>query len=185
MERRGPPHAPTHATIKATARQKFIDEFKEFVVVAVYLCVSFTALAYLKFAILQAHGIAFAPFGFAAIKALICAKFVLVGRALHLGERYKTQALIWPTLHKSFAFLALLLVLNLAEEVIVGLMHGRSVTDSIADIGGGTLDQIVATSIVLFLILVPFFAFRSLGEVVGERNLVRVFLQPRHSADAA
>jgi hypothetical protein len=33
------------------------------------------------------------------------------------------------------------------------------------------------------LILIPFFAFRTLGEVVGEQNLVRVFLSPRHKAD--
>ena len=32
------------------------------------------------------------------------------------------------------------------------------------------------------LILIPFFAFRTLGELVGEQNLVRVFLYPRHSA---
>jgi hypothetical protein len=30
-----------------------------------------------------------------------------------------------------------------------------------------------------FLILVLFFAFRVLGEAVGERNLVRVFFQTR------
>jgi hypothetical protein len=166
---------------KLTARQRIADELTEFSVVAVYLFISFAALAYLKAAILQAHGIAFAPFGFAAIKALICAKFMLVGRALHIGEGYKTQALIWPTLHRSFAFLALLIVLSVIEEVIVGLIHGRTVAASLADLGGGTLDQMIATSVVVLLILVPFFAFRSLGEVLGERNLVRVFLEGRHN----
>ena len=47
---------------------------------------------------------------------------------------------------------------------------------------GGTLDQLIATSMVGLLILIPFFAFRTLGELVGEQNLVRVFLYPRHSA---
>jgi hypothetical protein len=46
-------------------------------------------------------------------------------------------------------------------------------------IGGGTLDQLIATSVVGLLILIPFFAFRALGEVVGERNLVRIFLEQR------
>jgi hypothetical protein len=78
----------------------------------------------------------------------------------------------------------LLLILNALEEVIVGLMHGRKTVDSLATMGGGALDQLVATSIVGFLILVPFFAFRVLGEVVGERNLVRVFFQPRSKIDA-
>jgi len=166
---------------KPSARQKVVDELTEFAVVAAYLFVSFMALAYLKAAILRAHGIAFAPLGIAAVKALICAKFMLVGRALHIGEGYKTQALIWPTLHRSIAFLALLIVLNVVEELIVGLVHGRGVASSLAEFGGGTLDQMIATSFVMLLILVPFFAFRSLGEVLGERNLVRIFLESRHS----
>jgi hypothetical protein len=161
------------------------NELREFAVIAAYLFICFSALAYLKGAILQAQGIAYAPFGLAAIKALICAKFVLVGRAFHVGERFKALPLVWPTLHKSFAFLVLLLVLNLLEEVVVGAIHHRTVADSIADIGGGTLNQLIATSIIVLLILIPFFAFRALGEVVGERTLVRLFFEPRTKVDNA
>jgi hypothetical protein len=78
----------------------------------------------------------------------------------------------------------LLLVLNALEEVIVGVMHHRKVVDSLAEFGGGTLAQLTASSIVVLLILIPFFAFRALGEVVGERNLVRVFFLQRHNIDA-
>ncbi len=165
--------------------KRAVHELREFLIVAAYFYVCFTALAYLKAAILQAHGIAFAPFGFAAVKALICAKFMSIGHAFHLGERYKKQALIWPILHRSYAFLALLIVLNALEELIAGYLHDRTLADSIADIGGGTLHQAIATSIVLLLILIPFFAFRSLAEVVGERVLFRLFFEPRRKFDAA
>ena len=170
---------------KTSIRDRLTVELREFVIVAVYLFVCFAALAYLKAAILRSEGIPFAPFGFAAAKALICAKFVLVGRALHLGERLKDLPLIWPTLHKSFAFLVFLLVLNGIEEILVGLLHHRSVAASIAEIGGGTLDQLIATSVVGLLILIPFFAFRELGGIVGEHNLVRVFLYPRPTVAAS
>lgn len=170
---------------KASVGERIVTELTEFVIIAVYLYVCFAALAYLKSAILHAHDIPFTPFGFAAVKALICAKFVLLGRALHMGERFNALPLIWPTLYKSLVFLVLLLILNALEEVVVGVMHHRHVTDSLAEFGGGTLDQLIATSVVMLLILVPFFAFRSLGEVVGERNLVGVFFRPRRSIDAA
>jgi hypothetical protein len=160
-------------------------ELREFVVIAAYLFICFTALAYLKASILKAHGIEFAPFGFAAVKALVCAKFVSVGHVLHIGERFKSLPLIWPTLYKSFTFLALLLALNALEEVVVGLVHSRTIVDSLAGVGGGTLDQLVATSVVALLILIPFFAFRALGEVVGERTLVRLFLEQRHKVNDA
>lgn len=170
------------APSKGHLAQRAADELKEFAIVAVYLYICFGALLFLKASILHAHGIAFAPYGLAAAKALICAKFVSLGHMFHLGERFKLQALIWPTLYKSGAFLVLLLVLNAVEEVLVELIHHRPVADSLGELGGGTLDQLIATSLICLLILIPSFAFRSLGEVVCERNLVRLFFEPRRPA---
>ena len=169
----------------ASVGKRAADELKEFAVVAGYLCVCFTAILYLKASILKAEGIAFAPFGFAVIKALICAKFVSLGHMFHAGERFKSLPLIWPTLYKSLVFLFLLLGLNALEEVVAGQMRHRTIADSLAEFGGGTADQLIATSIVGLLILIPFFAFRTLGEVVGEANLVSIFFQRRHSTDSA
>jgi hypothetical protein len=162
---------------------RMTNELREFAVIAAYLCVCFTALAYLKAAILRAHGIDFAPFGFAVIKALICAKFVLVGRVFNLEGGSRPVLSFGKRSISHSPFFVLLFVLNLFEEVIVGIIHGRTVADSIAEIGGGTLDQLIATSIIVFLIFIPFFAFRSLGEVVGERNLVRMFFESRQGVD--
>ena len=170
---------------KASLRERAINELKEFVIIAAYLFVCFATVAYFKASILKAHGVSFAPFTFAIAKALICAKFVSMGHIFHLGERFKSLPLIWPTVYKSFCFLALLLVLNALEEIVVGLIHHRTIGDSMADFGGGTLDQLIAQSFIGFLILVPFFAFRTLGEVVGERNLVQVFFGRRHSVQNA
>jgi hypothetical protein len=175
----------TGAVEKASIGKRAASELKQFSIIAAYLYICFTALAYLKAAILQAHGIAFAPFGFAAAKALICAKFMSIGHAFHLGDRYKKQALVWPILHRSFVFLALLIALNVLEELFVGYFDHRTVADSIAKIGGGTFHQAIATAIIMLLILVPFFAFRSLGEVVGERVLFRLFFEPRRKSYVA
>src|SRR5580704_11138266 len=97
----------TSVPAKASIRERATTELIEFVVIALYLTICFSALAYLKAAILQAQGIAFAPFAFAAVKALICAKFVLLGRAFHLGERFNALPLVWPTLYRSLVFLLL------------------------------------------------------------------------------
>jgi hypothetical protein len=169
---------------KPSLSKRVIDELKEFSIIAAYLFVCFTAVLYFKASILKAQGISFAPFGFAVAKALICAKFVSMGHILHVGERLKSLPLIWPTLYKSFCFLALLVVLNALEEIVVGLFHRRAITESMANFGGGSLDQLVAESFIGFLILVPFFAFRTLGEVVGENNFVQVFFSRRHTEHA-
>ena len=72
-------------------------------------------------------------------------------------------------------------MLNALEEIVTGIIHHRRFSNSISNVGGGTLDQLIATSFVVLLILIPFFAFRTLGEVVGEDNLVRVFFHGARS----
>src|SRR5215471_8176110 len=170
---------------KISIGKRAAHELKEFLIIATYLYVCFSALAYLKAAILEAQGVVFAPFGFAAVKALICAKFLSIGYVFHLGDRYKKHALIWPTLHRSFVFLALLIVLTVVEELLVGYLHHRSFAASFAEIGGGTLHQAIATSIILLLILIPFFAFRSLVDVGGGPVLFRLFFEPRRKLEVA
>jgi hypothetical protein len=47
---------------------------------------------------------------------------------------------------------------------------------------GGTFQQMIAAIFIIFLILVPYFAFRSLGEIVGDTTLARLFFERRHRA---
>jgi hypothetical protein len=170
------------AQSEASFREKASEELKEFFILTAYLYVCFAALIYLKAAILQAQGVTYAHLGLAIIKAALCAKFMLVGRAFHFGERFKAHPLIVPTLHRSFVFLLLLAALTIIEEIVVGAMHGRMVMDSISEIAGGTFHQIIATTLIIFLILVPYFAFRSLGDIVGDKILVRLFFERRNGA---
>jgi hypothetical protein len=166
---------------KASFREKAIDELKEFIVLTVYLYVCFAAVIYFKASILQGQGNAYDHLGLAIIKAALCAKFMLFGRAFHLGERFKHLPLIIPALHKAFVFLVLLVVLTSIEEIVVGAIHGRTMRDAISGIAGGTFDQMVATIFILFLILFPYFVFRALGNIVGDKILVRLFFEWRHS----
>lgn len=178
------PDTPTESPIKSRAPfpEKAGEELREFIVLTAYLYICFAAVIYFKAAVLQAHDIAYAHAGLAIVKAAICAKFMLMGRVFHMGERFKKLPLIVPTLHRSFVFLLLLAVLTFIEEIIVGTIHGRTVLDSISGIAGGTFQQMVATVLIIFLILVPYFAFRSLGDIVGDKTLVRLFFERRHNA---
>jgi hypothetical protein len=165
---------------KPSRRERIKAELREFAVLATYLFVCFGALAGLKAAILSAEGIIFSPWVFALIKALVCAKFLLVGRWFGLGDGLAAKyPLIVSTLYRSMAFLLVLGCLTLIEEAVVGHLHGETLVASVGGIGGGTLAQFVATSVILLLVLIPFFAFRALGEVIGEKTLARLYFEPR------
>lgn len=125
------------------------------------------------------------PWGFAIIKALVSAKFILIGRALHFGEGHRTKPLIWQTLHKSVAFLILVAGLTVIEEAIVGFIHGKALWESIAEVGGGTPEQMIATAVIIFLVFLPLFAFGALGEVMGEKALFRTFFVERLEFEVA
>jgi hypothetical protein len=155
-------------------------ELREYAILATYLFVCFSALAGLKAAILSAEGISFSPWLFALIKALVCAKFLLIGRWLGLGDGFAAKyPLIVSTLYRSVSFLLVLGLLTVIEEAVVGHLHGETLGASLGGIGGGTFAQFVATSIILLLVLVPFFAVRALGEIVGEKTLARLYFEPR------
>ena len=117
---------------KAPFREKINEELIEFAILTVYLYVCFAAVTYFKAAVLQAQGIAYDHLGLAIIKAELRAKFMLVGRAVHIGERFRNLPLIVPTRHKSFVFLLLLVVLTLIEEIVVGAIHGETIMHSVS-----------------------------------------------------
>ena len=64
------------------------------------------------------------------------AKFMLLGRAFRVGQRYQNMPLIWPTLHRAFFFLVLLLILTTIEEIVVGLIHDRPLAESLLHVAG-------------------------------------------------
>ena len=128
---------------------------------------------------LHGAGVSFTPWGIAIVKAFVLAKFMLIGRAMKIGERYTTQPLIWPTLHKSFAFLVLLVVLTIIEEVVVGLFHQQSVAASLGELTGAKLYETLAGYIIMLLVLIPYIAWGVLDEALGEGRLTRMFFVDR------
>jgi hypothetical protein len=166
-------------TSRPSLRDKAMHELIEFVIIAAYLYICFFSITVLKVAILHTHGIAYMPVGTAFIKALLLAKFMMLGHGLHIGERFSSHPLIWPTISKAFAFLLLLTVLTFLEEGVVGAISGLSVSQSLADLIGVNFVETLAKIFIVFLILVPYFAFVCLREMLGKGELRRMFFVDR------
>ena len=93
----------TETKAKATLPRRAIHELTEFAILAVYLYITIGAVIMMKTAVLHTEGIDFVPWGIAIVKAMLLAKFMLVCRAIKIGERDTTSPLVWPTLHRAFA----------------------------------------------------------------------------------
>jgi hypothetical protein len=169
----------SESRIKATLPQRAKSEFKELVILTAYLYVTLGTVIVMKTAVLHSYGIHSVLWGVAIVKALLLAKFMLIGRAMKLGEGHTTGPLIWPTLYKAAAFLVLLIVMTLLEQITVGLFHHQSVAASLSELGGARLPETVAGMLVVLLVLIPYFAFHVLDEELGEGTLKRMFFVDR------
>lgn len=165
----------THPTIKERA----YHEFKEFLIIALYLWIVFGLFLLYKSVVLNNEHISVVARGFALINALALAKVILVARALHFGDWADDAPLIYPTLLKSALFSLLLAFFKILEEAGVGLYHHRTFQESIADLGGGTLKGILTLTLLLFVMLIPFFGCTELQRVLGEGKLAQVFFHSR------
>ena len=101
---------------KAAIAERAETEAKELFFLTLYLFIVFSALVFLKSAIKEADGVHWGYWGFAAIKAILIAKFMLIGRALHIGEGLRDRPLIWQTLYKAIAFTIFVTILTVIEE---------------------------------------------------------------------
>lgn len=163
------PASAKHETLAARARHEFVN----YLSVSAYLFVWFSALLFYKSTILGSVGIAFAPFGFAAVKALILGKFMLVLEAVRIGDqRGGNRPMIAGIVWKALIFTVLLFLLSVIEELVMGYVHGREMKEALHEIGGGTLPQAGATAILLFLVLVPYLAFQRLARTYGDLHHV-------------
>jgi hypothetical protein len=172
-------NAPTR-----TLKQRAYRGMKEYLIISCYLWVVFGLFVLYKSVILAEHQIAFASHGWALINALALAKVMLIAQELHLADYFKESRLIVPTLFKSATFAIFLGCFKVLEEIVIGLYHGQSFSESI-HIGGGTLEGILTLMALLAILLIPFFGFTELRRVLGEGTIERLFFTSRLSAGSS
>jgi hypothetical protein len=173
---------------KRKAKERVVTELTKILAIAFYLWVVLSLLEIHRFVVLREvspASVAGYRIGFAAINALILSKVIIIGQALHVGERGSEKRLVNSALFKSAIFALLLICFDIIEEVIVGLIHGKSITASIPQLGGGGLEGKILVGIMAFVFLIPFFLFIEMQRVLGKDKLQSLIVHKRSNADAA
>lgn len=153
---------------KTSLKERAAEELRNYAIVAAYLYVCLGAILLYKTALLREEGVAFLPHGLAAIKALILGKFILIGEAVGVGSRVQPRSLASAIATRSVLFFVLLIALSVVEELVVGKVHGRSFAATVAEFRAHAGLEMLATSLLMLLVLVPLIAFKELRR----RNLV-------------
>jgi hypothetical protein len=160
---------PAPAPMPKKLLQRARRELVSYLAVSTYLMVWLIAVLYYKSTILRSVGVEFAPLGVAVVKALILGKFILGLEAVRLGERQGKQAiLIVQIAIRALIFTVALVVMNIIEELVVGHFHGRSLAETLGEVADGSRPQLFASALLLYLVLLPYLAFRRIAQDIGE-----------------
>lgn len=158
-------------------------ELEEYLTIVAYLSVLLGALTTYRRLLMSEVGVPYLHYGYAVIEALILSKVILIGEALHLGERYRDRPLFISALYRSLVFGLLALGFRVLEILIRALLEREPLVAALARVASRPA-QIGVYGLVLFVAFVPFFSLAGAGRLLGEERFLSVLLR-RPSTSAA
>jgi hypothetical protein len=161
------------------------EEIRNYLIVSAYLFVCFGVLLFYKAALLQDAGVHYLPLGVAVVKALIVGKFLLIGDAIRARLQRRPMRLPGRIAMRVFWLLLIVILLTIAEELIVGWVHGRSIAEMQAEFHARSMLELLAEVLLVGLILVPLVATAEVNRALGPGVLRRQFLQAADSGRQA
>ena len=159
-------NTPDQAT-PLTLKEKAIEEAKQALVLTIYFGCWFCALAFLAATTLEERPIPLSLFGFAIIKAAICAKFLLIGQAIFPIKVKEGHGIVRSLLIESLVYLVIVLALNYLEAGVRGLIDHKDFFLSMTEFGSANPLKVLAMSIVYWLIVWPYLVVMGMELALG------------------
>ena len=160
-------------------KNKIFHEMAEYWTIFFYLALIFAVFTQYRRWVLAAHDITYTNYWVAVIKGLILSKVVMIGDVIRLGRRLDHKPLIYSTLLKTVVFSLFVWAFTLIEHVAKGLLKGEGLTGDLAEFLRKGHHELLAGTLILFVALIPFFAFRELGRVLGRGKVWDLFFVRR------
>jgi len=165
---------------KGNLKKKLLHEVKAYWIYVAYLTLVFGAFTWYRRLILADVGITYTDYGVALIEALIFAKVIMIGDAIHLGRGFEHKPLIFPILLKTAIFTLFVGLFVLIENAIKSLIKSKGAVEGVMEFLGKGSYEIIAGSLVIFVAFIPFFALRELSRVLGgEGKILDLFFKSR------
>ena len=160
-------------------KKRALDELRNLSITVIYIWVFLSVFALHREIILAKYQINYSEqFGFAFVNAVILAKFMWLGEVLRVRKMTAGKALLYTTLWNAALFSVILMICHLLEEPLVKVWHGHSFAASLSEATANPKD-ILATLLLVFVVLIPFFFARGLIEILGKDEVKRLLLRAR------
>jgi hypothetical protein len=148
--------------------QRLRHEMRNYALTVLYLSICFGAIQLYKAALLTEESLRYTTYGFAVIKAMVLAKFLMLGEAVNAARRIEGEPLFRGVLRGSLLLLMVLLALTVIEELVAGAIHGVSPAQVFHEhVVGGRWAEFLAYCLLIWLFLMPYLALKHLAEILG------------------
>jgi hypothetical protein len=155
-------------------------ELIEYAFNVVYLMLVFAAFTQYRRFLLAEYSITYSNYGLALIGALILGKVIMIGSVFRFGRWLEDKPLIVPTIYKALVFCVFVVVFRVIEYAITGLLHGDALAPALGEFFAQKgIDEVLANSLVVVVALIPFFAVKELGRVLGRERVAALFFRNR------
>jgi hypothetical protein len=159
-------------------KEKGVTEAKKLVWIFAYLWILLGLFAVHKSLVLNEPNL-FYHQGFAIINAFVLAKVMFVAEAFSVADHLKRKPLIYPIVYKSAVFALILVSFHVLEDILTGLWRHRPIAESIDAVRADSL-QLIVFGLIIFVVLMPFFALKEIARDVGADKLFEQFFLRRN-----
>jgi hypothetical protein len=163
--------------IKKTWKQKLFDEFAEYLVNFIYMALLFSAIILYRRLVLAQHGIYLDDYFIGVVKAFVIAKVVMIGAFLGISHKLEHYPLVIPILYKAFLFTLMVMLFDVVEAFIRGLIHNQEFLKSFEELQSHVSVVWLGASLLIFFIFIPFFAVKELIRVLGVKNVKAILFE--------
>jgi hypothetical protein len=157
--------------IKKSWKQKLFHEFTEYLVNFIYMAIIFSAIILYRRLVLAQHGIIVEDYFIGVVKAFIIAKVVMIGAFMGISHKFEHYPLVIPILYKAFLFTIMVMLFDIVEEFIRGLLHNQDFLKATNELQSYINVVWLGASLLIFFIFIPFFAVKELIRVFGVKNV--------------
>jgi hypothetical protein len=166
---------------KTDLKRRISHEIQAYLFNVAFLLVFFLSFTTYRALVLAEYHVGVVEYSFAIVQSLILAKVILIGDAFGMGRRFEDAPLILSALYKSLLFGLLVVAFSTLEHVVRSWVHHRPLGEELSFAGPAGLEKLARLQL-MFVAFLPFFAFREIGRVIGEKRLLDLFFRGEKGA---
>jgi len=159
----------------ATLKHHAVREFKTFLIFFLYLWALFGLFVLNEAVITRMHGGTIAFQGFALVNAFVMAKVLILIEKLELARWLSNRPRIVVIIYEAVVCAVLFIVFHILEHMIIGYFRGEA--EGAAPLAAGGFVGLLIIAVILFVCLLPFFAFKNVALAIGMDRMREILLR--------